>query len=140
MRVWVLEMTPDYEQGTRYGVYNTPIRSWDDLFKLAERDVYTKDEFQVAMFTEDGDRGEKADVGVKVSVRNDEITLTGVYVEGTGAAAPTLAQWRDIQQVGSLLMQHAVQERGFTRVAEVQDEGKPVGIWKLRKEDDERPW
>lgn len=140
MRIWLLETVPDYEQGTRHGVYDTAVRAWGDLFTQVERYVFDKDEFEVRLFSEDGDRGEKADIGLRVINRNDEIVLTSVYVEGTGSPTPTLAEWRDLQQVGSLLMQHAVQEGHFTRVAEVQEEGQPVGIWKFRKEDDDRAW
>jgi hypothetical protein len=137
MRVWILENVPDYEQGTRRGMFASANIAWDTLFTEVDRHVFTQvDEFHVRLFTEDSDRGEKADVGVEVVYRtNDKVKLTAVYVEGTGNPTPTLADWRDLQQVSSLLMQHAVQEARFTRVSEYQDGNKPAGVWRLRRED-----
>ncbi len=137
MRVWIVENTPDYEQGTRHGIFPTPVAAWDELFTVVDDHVFPLDEFHVRLLSEeDRAKPEEADVILRVDYRSgDAVTLTGVYVKGTGNPAPTLAEWRDLQQVGSLLMQHAVQERGFTRVSEYQAEGRPAGVWKLAKED-----
>lgn len=137
MRIWMVENTPDYEQGTRHGVFDSPLRAWETLFTVVDDHVFPLDEFHVRLLTEEArTQPEKADVILRVDYRSgDAVTLTSVYVEGTGNPAPTLAEWRDLQQVGSLLMQHAVQERGFVRVSEYQTEGKPAGVWKLQRPD-----
>lgn len=137
MRVWVLKNTPDYEQSTEHGIFPSPLAAWNDMFTVVDEHVFPLDEFHVRLLSEeDRAKPEEADIILRVDYRSgDAVTLTGVYVKGTGNPAPTLAEWRDFQQVGSLLMQHAVQERGFTRVSEYQEAGRPAGVWKLRKED-----
>lgn len=139
MRVWIVENTPDYEQGTRHGVFPSPISAWDELFTVVDGHVFPLDEFHVRLLSKEEDRmkPEEANVILRVDYRSgDAVTLTGVYVKGTGNPAPTLAEWRDLQQVGQLLMQHAVQEVGFTRVSEYQEADRPAGVWRLRKEED----
>ena len=137
MRVWIVDNTPDYEQATRVGVYSSPVVAWDDMFKEIDAHVFqSRDEFMVKL-TADTQLGELADIAIEVHYNSgDTITLTGVYVTGTGNPMPTLADWRDLQQVGVLIMRHAVEQAGFVNASEFRDERGPVGQWRLRKETD----
>lgn len=139
MRVWILEDTPEYEQSTFHGVYNTPSQAWDDLFGQVQRRVFEGHVDNLTMYVgaDPMDVAQDATRAILLSVKygnGDEITLTGVHVKGTNAAAPTLVQWRDLQYVAGLLRTHAVHSVGYYFVDE-QPNRLATGTWNLRRED-----
>lgn len=139
MRIWILEDTPEYEQSTFHGAYDTPGHAWDDLFGQVQRKVFEAHVDDLTMYVgadpmDDAQDGTRA-VLLNVRYRNsDEITLTGVQVKGTTVGAPTLGEWRDLQQVAGLLRMHAVNSAGY-RCADEQPNNRAIGTWNFRRED-----
>lgn len=141
MRIWILEDVPDYEQGTRHGVYTSPVAAWDDLFTQVERNVfeYTNREFTLYVGADQSavdQNDSKRDILVMIRYNTgDEIHLSGVHVNGTDGDAPSLSDWRDLQQVAGLLRQHAVKEAGFT-LSDPWPNHLATGSWNFRREND----
>lgn len=143
MRVWILEDVPEYETSTRYGVYTSPVVAWDDLFTAVENNVFkgSVDDFTLYVGADQSavDQNDpKRDILVMVRYRSgDEIHLSGASVTGSHiAGAPTLSEWRDLQQVAGLLRQCAVQA-GF-RCSDDPVNKLSTGSWTFRREEDER--
>jgi hypothetical protein len=138
MRVWILETTPDYEQGTRHGVYASALAAWDDLFTLADAQVFPLWKFDMYVGGDEEEQGDARAILVRLTYNsNDQITLRGEYVKGSaagGGVAPTLGDWRDLQQVAGLLRQHAVQVVGF-RLEGENPNHLATGSWSLAKPD-----
>lgn len=138
MRVWILENTPDYEQGTRVGVYTSPLAAWDDLFTQADDHVFPLWNFDLYVGADEQEEGDTRAILVRLKYNSgDEITLRGEYVKGSaagGGVAPTVGDWRDLQQVAGLLRAHAVQVVGF-RLEGEHPNHLATGSWSLAKED-----
>lgn len=138
MRVWILEATPDYEQGERVGVYFTPTHAWEDLFKQVERKVFSSllnFGVYVGADREADPKDPTRAIVLEVDYQwGDKITLRGEKVKGTEGEAPTLAEWRDLQQVGELLRQHATQVVGYTNI-DALPERTLTGKWNFAHDD-----
>lgn len=136
MRVWILENTPDYEQGTRVGVYSTPLTAWDDLFTQVDDHVFPLWSFELYVGGDEQDpKGDHRAILVRFRYNSgDEVTLRGEHVRGTEGKAPTVDEWRDLQQVAGLLRQHAVQIVGF-RLQGEHPNHLATGSWSFAKED-----
>lgn len=143
MRVWILENVPDYEQGTRHGVYTSPVAAWDDLFSLVERNVFdaTRGEFKLYVGADQSapDQSDpKRDILVMIRYNvGDEIHLSGAHVKGSDGDTPTLSDWRDLQQVAGLLRQHATQQAGF-HCSDRWPNHLATGSWTFRRDEDLR--
>ena len=137
MRVWLLEDQPEYESTTRHGVYADPGRAWDDLLALMDRYVFHvahRGHFELYVGADpDADRPSDPDRAILLRVRydgHDEIRLVGEHVRGADAnLAPTLEDWRGLQQVGTLLAEHATEVADF-RTGERGDP-LPTGTWQF---------
>lgn len=138
MRVWILEDTPEYEQATRVGVYVSALAAWDDLFTQVNDRVFSLWKFDMYVGGDENEQGDTRAILVRVRYNSgDEVTLRGEYVKGSaagGGVAPTVGDWRDLQQVAGLLRQHAVQVVGF-RPEEEHPNHLATGSWSFAKPD-----
>lgn len=140
MRVWILEDTPDYEQTTRHGIFSSPVVAWDELFNLVNKSVFEgTNDAPIKIYVGADARADINDptrpvVLVVEYARGDQIILSGEAVKGTNASAPTLSEWRDLQQVAGLLRSHAVQVAGYESADETPNR-LATGWWSFRKTD-----
>ena len=119
MRVWLLEETPDWEQATRHGIYTSPEAAWADLHELLEG-VYRQDRFEVEVVqptASDGDLPAHLDF---VKGTNDRLTLTGVYVKGTGDPRLSTKEQRQFQEVAALACREASQKHDFVKTENIR--------------------
>lgn len=135
MRVWILENTPNHEQATRHGVFSTPVAAWDTLFDLVDKNAFQHDQ-PIKIYVGADQSADPNDLGRPIVLVvtygwDDEITLSGETVKGTDVSAPTVAEWRDLQQVGGLLRAHAVQVADFW--LESTDTHTATGTWEFKK-------
>lgn len=127
MRVWILENVPDYEQGTRLGVFGSPDRAWDRLYEELDRQVYVLPSFSVEAHQR-CDAG-KDDVRLEiVHYSDDRLRLVGLYVEETGYPDLTATEAREFQEVAALVAQHATHVSGFAKTTLLP--------WDVRRTDD----
>lgn len=140
MRVWTLEWTPEYESTTRKGIYATPLVAWDDLFEQVEQHVF-KHDVNFSIYVGGDPEGDASDLSrpivLLIHVRGgDEIRLAGESVKGTKGhqGTPDLADWRNLQQVGALIRQHAVQVAGY-RCIDPNPETLQTGRWNFARQD-----
>lgn len=106
MRVWILEMTPDYEQATRHGVWVRPQVAHQAFVDKVAKLVRDRDEFRLRL---ERDKSQPlAPVVLEAVQGNDKVTLSGEVVTG----APTdreaeLQGIQDLYDLSTLLAAHA---------------------------------
>lgn len=120
MMVWILEMTPDYEQSTRVGIYTSPSVAWDDLLRQVNDHVLEQvDSFDLSVGVAPGgvDGSRLSRRVLRVGFRSgDEITLKGEPVlDGSidGSSAPSLNEWLQLRTLGDRLREMAVKAAMF---------------------------
>jgi len=141
MRIWIFESPPAWESPTRHGLYASPSVAWDDLFDLVQKNVWENHvDFSVYVGADpeapDPQDNTRPIVLLIRYQGGDEIRLGGESVKGDQhyGHAPSLADWRDLQQVGALLRMHAVQVLGY-RSTDPKPDGILTGRWRFSRED-----
>lgn len=140
MRVWILENVPEYEQGTRHGVYSSPVVAWDHLLEVVQANIlrsFSVDTFEMYVGADQSVDPKDLNRGIVLVVSyryGDQIVLTGEHVTGSSGGAPTLGEWRDLQQVAGLLRAYATEHSGFRMITGKNEPG--TGRWTFKKDDD----
>lgn len=139
MRVWIIEDQPDYEPGTRRGVYTSPHAAWGDLFEILDDHILQLPSFTLEAVQPDGPSEDDASIDL-VHYSNDRLRLVGVYVKGTGDAALTAQEKIQLQEVAALISQQARNIDDFERTEVVQWDvrrtEKPTAVWRFVKQGD----
>lgn len=140
MRVWMIELTADYEQGTRHGIFTSPQAAWGAFFDLLDSTVMTLPSFTIEMKQPNGPGAEDVYLDV-VHYVNDRLRLIGAYVKGTGNPHLTSTERRELQDVGALVAQHATKIEDFDKTIVQEYDVRRTGedaltcVWRFVKND-----
>lgn len=136
MRIWILESTTKYGCPDRKAsVYESPASARDDLVEWVIDQMFSQNEFHLRLLVKNrSGKPNESDFVLQVdSPRGDAVTLSGLYVEKTGAAKISPYEERSLRECATLLMRRALHMGQFIKVTEYCDAKGPTGVWRFRK-------
>lgn len=138
MRVWIVETTPICEQPTRQGVFASPslaASTWTEQVNTLASYGARVD------FTLNADPSADpavADIILEADRGGDVVTMSGVWVEGTGNEAPSMADWHALKLTLAGAVRAAAQPRAHDEPRHLQtwvDNADTRGSWTIVRGD-----